>query len=173
MFATERNSSICVKSIQRSSSSTNPHLPMASGDFSMHFSHDFVPSFLRTTPLLSNIVTQAHTHTILDHGLQMGMPHVSAFSITFRRFVLISRTFLPHSAAARRSVSSHPLVKAKKIPHKLIKVCGGTCSLYADGLSLSGAAFTRYLYNVLMRSGNTGIAPCDVHTKALVSTAAR
>ncbi len=32
---------------------------------------------------------------------------------------------------------------------------------------------TRYLYNVLMRSGNTGIAPCEVHTKALVSTATR
>ncbi len=73
MFATERNSSICVKSIQHNSSSPNPHLPIASGDFSMHFSHDFASSFRRTSPLLSNIVTQAHTHTILDHGLQMGI----------------------------------------------------------------------------------------------------
>mgnify|MGYP003356597010 FL=1 len=81
--------------------------------------------------------------------------------------------FPPHSAAARRSVSSHPLVEAQKIPHKPIKVCGGTCSFYADGLSLSDAALTRYLYTVLMCSGNTGIAPCEVHTKALVSTAAR
>lgn len=63
--------------------------------------------------------------------------------------------------------------RSTKIPHKPIRVCGGTCSFYADGLSLSDAALTRYLYNVLMRSGNTGIAPCEVHTKALVSTAAR
>ena len=70
MFATERNSSICVKSIQRNSSSTNPHLPMASGDFSMHFYHDFASSFRRTSPLPCNI---AHTHTIFDHGLQMGV----------------------------------------------------------------------------------------------------
>lgn len=60
-----------------------------------------------------------------------------------------------------------------KNPHKPIKVCGGSCSFYADGLSLSDAALTHYLYNVLMCSGNTGIAPCEVHTKALVSTAAR
>lgn len=70
MFATERNSSICVKSIQRNSSSINPHLPMASGDFSMHFYHDFASSFRRTSPLPCNI---AHTHTIFDHGLQMGI----------------------------------------------------------------------------------------------------
>ena len=72
MFATERNSSICVKSIQRNSSSTNPHLPMANGDFSMHFSHDFAFSFRRTSPLPCNIANK-RTHTIFDHGLQMGI----------------------------------------------------------------------------------------------------
>ena len=81
--------------------------------------------------------------------------------------------FPPPLCAACLSVSSHPLVEIQKIPHKPIRVCGGTYSFYADGLSLSDAALTHYLYNVLMRSGNTGIAPCEVHTKALVSTAAR
>ena len=63
MFATERNSSICVKSIQHNSSSPNPHLPMASGDFSMHFSHDFA----------STLQHRTQAHTIFDHGLQMGI----------------------------------------------------------------------------------------------------
>lgn len=73
MFATERNSSICVKSIQRNSSSPNPHLPMASGDFSMPFSHDFASSFRPYFTSTLQHRTQAHTHTIFDHGLQMGV----------------------------------------------------------------------------------------------------
>ena len=78
MFATERNSSICVKSIQRNSSSTNPHLPMASGDFSMHFSHDSTSLFQRTSPLPCNI---AHKRTRTRFSIMVckwALPHVSA-----------------------------------------------------------------------------------------------
>ena len=146
---------------------------MASGDFSMHFSHDFASSFRRTSPLLSNIVTQAHTHTILDHGLQMGIAPCFGVLGNVRTLHPPFSHFPPPlcSGASLRIIASPR--RSKKIPHKPIKVCGGTCSFYADGVSLSDAALTRYLYTVLMCSGNTGIAPCEVHTKALVSTAAR
>lgn len=63
--------------------------------------------------------------------------------------------------------------RSTKNPPQTHQGLRGQCSFYADDLSLSDAALTHYLYNVLMRSGNTGIAPCEVHTKALVSTAAR
>ena len=80
----------------------------------------------------------------------------------------------PHSAAgASLRIIASPPSKHKKSPTNPSRFAGGTCSFYADGLSLSDAALTRYLYTVLMCSGNTGIAPCEVHTKALVSTAAR
>lgn len=173
MFATERNSSICVKSIQRNSSSPNPHLPMASGDFSMPFSHDFASSFRPYFTSTLQHRTQAHTHTIFDHGLQMGV--APCFGVLDNVLTLRPRFshFPPPLCRGASLRISHPLVEAQKIPHKPIKVCGGTCSFYADGLSLSDAALTRYLYTVLMCSGNTGIAPCEVHTKALVSTAAR
>lgn len=81
----------------------------------------------------------------------------------------------PPPTLPRRVAPYHriPSSKHKKSPTNPSRFAGGSCSFYADGLSLSDAALTRYLYNVLMRSGNTGIAPCEVHTKALVSTATR
>ena len=139
----------------------------------MHFSHDFASSFRRTSPLLSNIVTQAHTHTILDHGLQMGIApcfgvlgNVRTLHPPFSHFPppLCSGASLRIIASPRRSTKNPPQTHQSLRGHMFI-LC--RC------LSLSDAALTRYLYNVLMRSGNIGIAPCEVHTKALVSTAAR
>ena len=119
--------------------------------------------------------TQAHTHTIFDHGLQMGVapcfgvlgnvptlrPHFSHFPPPLCR------------GASLRIIAS-PRRSTKNPPTNPSRFAGAHVhSMQIDGLSLSDAALTRYLYNVLMCSGNTGIAPCEVHTKALVSTAAR
>ena len=79
----------------------------------------------------------------------------------------------PLCRGASLRIIASPRRNTKNPPQTLMGLWGHMFTFYADGLSLSDAALTRYLYNVLMRSGNTGIAPCEVHTKALVSTAAR
>ena len=126
MFATERNSSICVKSIQRNSSSTNPHLPMASGDFSMPFSHDFASSFRRTSPLPCNI-THKRTRTRFRSWSAMGvapcfgvLDNVPTLRPRFSHFPP------PLCRGASLRIIASPPSKHKKIPpQNPIKVCGG------------------------------------------------
>ena len=80
----------------------------------MPFSHDFASSFRPYFTSTLQHRTQAHTHTIFDHGLQMGV--APCFGVLDNVLTLRPRFshFPPPLCRGASLRISHPLVEAQK-----------------------------------------------------------